>query len=219
MNTAASAARMAAKPALLLFGLTGAALSLNLLPFKAFLTLHAGLGASDALWFIVLGALACAVGVPRQIVAFAGGYVWGLAAGTLLALAAQIIGAAADLFWARVVARDWVQARLKGRLRKFDRMLSQRPFAATVALRFMPIGNNLLLNLLAGVSAVPAFGFLAGSLIGFIPQTAIFTLLGSGSRVARGTEIAIGVGLFVVSAAIGTIMLRRRAAPIEASRA
>ncbi|MGH7117488.1 MAG: TVP38/TMEM64 family protein [Acetobacteraceae bacterium] len=210
MSNAGSIVRTAVKPALLVVGLTAGALSLEFLPFKAFLTLHAGAGVTDAAWFIVVGALACAFGLPRQIVAFAGGYAWGLWIGIALALVAQIIGAAADLFWARIVARDWVQARLKGRVQKLDRMLSRRPFAATVALRFMPIGNNLLLNLLAGVSAVPVAGFLAGSLLGFVPQTVIFALLGSGSRVAQGAEIALGVALFVVSAVIGAIMLRRR---------
>ena len=216
MSGTGSAARTAAKPALLLFGLTAGALSLNLLPFREFLSLQTDLGATDAAWFVLLGALACAVGIPRQIVAFAAGYAWGLWAGTALALLAQILGAAGDLFWARIIARDWVQARLRGRIQKLDRMLSRRPFSATVALRFMPIGNNLLLNLLAGVSAVSAVGFLAGSLVGFVPQTVIFALIGSGSRIARGTEIALGAALFIVSAAIGAIMLRRRPAGIEA---
>ncbi len=215
MTNAVATARTVAKPALLLLGLTAGALSLNLLPFKAFLTLQMGSGATDAAWFVLLGALASAVGIPRQIVAFAGGYVWGFWAGTTLSLIAQILGAAADLFWARIIARDWVQARLRGRVQKLDRLLSRRPFAATLALRFMPIGNNLLLNLLAGVSAVPAFGFLAGSLVGFVPQTVIFALIGSGSRVARGTEIALGAALFVVSFVLGVIMLRWRGATSE----
>lgn len=208
-------ARSVLKPALMVSGLTAGALALDLLPFRQFLTYGTGATPTDAAWFILLAALACAVGVPRQIVAFAGGYVWGLWAGIVLALVAQIIGAAVDLFWARMIGRDWVQARLRGRIQRLDRMLSHRPFAATIALRFMPVGNNLLLNLLAGVSAVPASGFLAGSLIGFVPQTVIFALLGSGSRVAQGTEIALGVGLFIVSAVIGAIILRWRAAAVE----
>ncbi|MGH7107224.1 MAG: TVP38/TMEM64 family protein [Acetobacteraceae bacterium] len=215
MTTIGLTARSVLKPALLLSGLTAGALALDLLPFKEFLTQGTGAAPTDAAWFILLGAIACAVGVPRQIVAFAGGYVWGLGAGLALALAAQIVGAAADLFWARLIARDWVQARLRGRIQRLDRMLSRRPFAATLALRFMPIGNNLLLNLLAGVSAVPATGFLAGSLIGFVPQTVIFALLGSGSRIAQETEIALGVALFVVSSVLGAIMLRWRSAALE----
>lgn len=215
MATIGLTARSILKPALLLGGLSAGALALDLLPFKEFLSHGTGAAPTDAAWFILLGAVACAVGVPRQIVAFAGGYVWGIWAGMALALAAQVIGAAADLFWARMIARDWVQARLRGRIQRLDRMLSRRPFAATLALRFMPVGNNLLLNLLAGVSAVPAVGFLAGSLIGFMPQTVIFALLGSGSRIAQATEIALGVALFLVSSVIGAIMLRWRSAAAE----
>ncbi|MHB1303676.1 MAG: TVP38/TMEM64 family protein [Acidiphilium sp.] len=207
-----SGLKLVLKPTLLLIGLSGAALSLRLLPFAAVLKHHAGMGPVDAAWFVALGALACAVGVPRQIVAFAGGYVWGLWAGIALAMLAQAAGCAADLFWARLIARDWVQARLRGRMRRLDMMLTARPFSATLALRLMPVGNNLLLNLLAGVSAVPAAGFLAGSIVGFLPQTAIFALIGSGGRIAESTRIGAGIALFAVSVALGLFMLRRKEA-------
>lgn len=75
---------------------------------------------------------------------------------------AQVFGCAADLFWARWIARDSVQARLRGRALRLDRLLTTSPFISALTLRLMPVGNNLLLNLLAGVSAVPARGFLLG---------------------------------------------------------
>jgi uncharacterized membrane protein YdjX (TVP38/TMEM64 family) len=200
-----------AKPVLLLVGLTGSALALHFLPFGTVLKSHAHAHASvpDVALFIGLGAVACAVGIPRQIVAFAAGYAWGAALGTTMALGAQIIGCAADLYWARWVARDFVQARLRGSVQRLDRMLTTTPFIASLTLRLMPVGNNLLLNLLAGVSAVPARGFLLGSAVGYIPQTVIFALLGSGSRIARGTQIEVGVSLFVISMAIGVVLLMR----------
>ncbi len=200
-----------AKPALLVIGLTGGALALRLLPFGDILKSHAHshADARDIGLFVGLGALACAVGMPRQIVAFAAGYAWGVTIGASMALVAQVIGCAADLFWARWIARDFVQARLRGRALRLDRLLTTGPFISALTLRLMPVGNNLLLNLLAGVSAVPARGFLLGSAAGFIPQTVIFALLGSGSRIARATQIEIGVALFVVSTLIGVVLLLR----------
>jgi uncharacterized membrane protein YdjX (TVP38/TMEM64 family) len=203
--------KMVVKPALLLIGLTGGALALRLLPFGTILKSHAHTHAdfTDIALFVGLGVLACAVGMPRQIVAFAAGYAWGATIGATMALGAQIVGCAVDLFWARWIARDFVQARLRGRALRIDRVLTTRPFTAALTLRLMPIGNNLILNLLAGVSAVPARGFLLGSTVGFVPQTIIFALLGSGSCIARGTQIGIGVALFGISTLIGVALLLR----------
>lgn len=203
--------RLIGKSGLMLAGLTGAVLALHLLPFGSILKSHAQADWSDTAIFVGVGALACAVGMPRQIVAFAAGFAWGAVMGGALALLAQVIGCVVDFYWARLVGRDFVQARLRGRALKLERMLTRQPFVNALTLRLMPVGNNLLLNVLAGVSAVPARGFVLGSAIGFIPQTAIFALLGSGSRIARSTQIGLGVGLFVLSTVIGIILLRRQA--------
>jgi uncharacterized membrane protein YdjX (TVP38/TMEM64 family) len=203
--------RLIGKSALMLVGLTGAVLVLHLLPFGSILKSHAQADWSDTAIFVGFGALACAVGMPRQIVAFAAGFAWGVVMGGALALLAQVIGCVVDFYWARLVGRDFVQARLRGRALKLERTLTRQPFVNALTLRLMPVGNNLLLNVLAGVSAVPARGFVLGSAIGFIPQTAIFALLGSGSRIARSTQIGLGIGLFVLSTVIGIILLRRQA--------
>lgn len=197
------------KPLLLLAGLTGGALALHWLPLGTILKAHAHASLADAAIFIGLGALACAIGIPRQVVAFAAGFAWGVPIGGTIALAAQIVGCAADFLWARTIARDFVQARLGGAALRLDRMLTARPFMAALTLRLMPVGNNMLLNLLAGVSGVKLRGFLLGSALGFVPQTVIFALLGSGSRIARATQIEIGIGLFVVSTLVGIVLLRR----------
>ena len=66
-----------------------------------------------------------------------------------------------------------------------------------------------MLNLLAGVSAVAAGPFLLASLLGYVPQTAVFALLGDGVRVAEGVQMALAVGLFAASVALGVYLLRR----------
>lgn len=188
------------KTLLLAAGLSGAALALRFVPLMAPLHELASGRPIDAVSLVAIGAIACAVGLPRQAVAFAAGYGWGLVTGTSLALAAQMLGCAANLFWARALGQDFVRRRLGRRIARVDSTLASRPFAATLALRLLPTGNNLALNLLAGVSSLRAAPFLAASAIGYLPQTIIFVLLGQGSKVARGTEVAIGVSLLAVSA-------------------
>jgi uncharacterized membrane protein YdjX (TVP38/TMEM64 family) len=214
MANPAGALRAAAKPLLLIAGLAAAGYALRALPVHDFAQ-HAGrLG---DLSFILLGAAVCAVGAPRQIVAFAAGYAHGVWLGLLLALAAQLLGCLADLLWARLVAGAWVRALpVIGRsahLARLDAFLATHPFTATLTLRLLPVGNNLVLNLLAGAFAIRPLPFLAASALGYLPQTIVFVLLGKGIRVDRGVEIALALAAFALSTALGLLLLRRSRRP------
>jgi uncharacterized membrane protein YdjX (TVP38/TMEM64 family) len=170
----------------------------------------AGRGIVGDLVFVLVGAAACAVGIPRQAIAFAASYAFGLWAGAPLALLAQTIGCIATFGWARVLGRSWAARRVRGRLARADRFLATHPFAATLILRLLPVGSSFALNLLAGVSAVPVLPFLAASVVGYIPQTVIFALLGGGVRIGQGAQIGIAAGLFLVSGLVGLWLLRRQ---------
>lgn len=210
MSTWKSIARQALNPALLLASLVTVGLLLQ----------RAGLGdlierAGDKgpLAFVALGGLACTIGIPRQVVAYAAGLAYGFWAGSALALAAELIGCTADFWWARLLARRWTARFLaRGRMARLDRFLAANAFRATLTLRLLPIGSNVALNLLAGVSGVAAGPFLLASALGYIPQTVVFTLLGGGVRVSGATQMALAAVLMVASIALG-ITLMRRAAP------
>jgi uncharacterized membrane protein YdjX (TVP38/TMEM64 family) len=126
-----------------------------------------GQGLLGDLVFVAVGAAATAAGAPRQGVAFLGGYALGVVEGTALALAAQVLGCAVSYLWARAIGRGWAERRLAGRfghrLRPLRDVLAGSPFNATLALRLLPVGNNLALNLLAGMAGVSLLPFLAGS--------------------------------------------------------
>ncbi|WP_458094129.1 TVP38/TMEM64 family protein [Roseomonas sp. WA12] len=163
--------------------------------------------------FLAIGTAAAAAGLPRQAVAFLGGYAFGAALGVVLSLIAQLLGCAASFGWARLVGRDWAARRLEGRfgrrLRPLHDRLVARPFGATLALRLLPVGNNLALNLLAGLSGLRLAPFLAASAIGYLPQTLVFALLGDGVAVDRTAQLVLGGALFLVSVVLGAWLLRR----------
>ncbi len=191
---------------LLLAGLAAAGFALKGLG-RAALTAPAPTPAGAAA-LVCAGGLLAAAGVPRQAVAFAGGYAFGAWRGGVLAMIAQMLGCAADFWWARAVARDWARRRLRGRLARFERFLTARPFAATLTLRLLPVGNNLALNLLGGLSGLRAAPFFAASLIGYLPQTVVFALVGSGIQLQRGVQLAVGLALFAASAGLGLALVR-----------
>jgi uncharacterized membrane protein YdjX (TVP38/TMEM64 family) len=206
--------RAVARPALLLGGLVAGALALHALGRAggfdpAQLQRAFGSGATSMLAFVAIGAAGCAVGVPRQAIAFAAGYLFGFVPGLAAGWAGMLAGLCISFWYARLVGRDWAARRLPPGLRKVDRFVADNPFSATLTLRLLPVGNNLALNLLAGLSGVAFLPFLGGSAVGYLPQAIVFALLGSGVRVEREIQLVLGVLLFVLSAALGLWLLAR----------
>ena len=167
------------------------------------------IGTVGELLFVAVGGVVTALAVPRHIVSFLGGYAFGLGLGTALALAATELGCVLSFFYARLIGRPLVAKRLGARVQRIDDFLSANPFAMTLLIRLLPVGNNFATSLAAGVSRVPARPFLLGSLVGYLPQTLVFALAGSGVDVGGVWRIAIAAALFLISGVIGAWLYRK----------
>jgi uncharacterized membrane protein YdjX (TVP38/TMEM64 family) len=168
-----------------------------------------GRGLSGEVLYLAIGALLTAIGFPRQAVCFLGGYAFGFEFGTALALAASLGGCVLAFLYARLLGRSFVLSRFPDRIRRVDAFLHANPLSMTLLVRLLPVGSNVVTNLAAGVSGVRAMPFFAGSLLGYVPQTVIFTLLGSGIHFDPALRIAASVALFVVSGMLGVYLFRR----------
>jgi uncharacterized membrane protein YdjX (TVP38/TMEM64 family) len=159
--------------------------------------------------FLAAGMMMTALGFPRQAVSFLGGYGFGFGEGTVLALGATVLGCALAFYFARLVGRATVLRLFSERIRRLDKFLHDHPFSTALLIRLLPVGSNLVTNLAAGVSGVRALPFIAGSGLGFIPQTVIFALLGSGIHLDPVLRISTGVVLFLISGMLGVALFRR----------
>jgi len=168
-----------------------------------------GKGIVGEVLFLCVAGLATAVALPRHVVSFLGGYAFGVVLGTLLGLIGTLLGCVVTFFYARVIGRPLVSARLGARVQRIEDFLAAHPFWMTVLIRLLPVGNNFATNLAAGVSRVPAIPFLLGSLLGYVPQTLVFALAGSGVDVGAAWRIGIAVALFLVSGVIGAWLYRK----------
>lgn len=168
-----------------------------------------GKGVTGELLYVAVGGLVTAVAVPRHVVSFLGGYAFGLELGTALALAATEFGCVLVFFYGRFIGRPLVSERMRARVRRIEDFLAANPFSMTLLIRLLPVGNNFATCLAAGVSRVPAGPFLSGSLVGYLPQTFVFTLAGSGIEMGATARVAFAVLFFVASGAIGIWLYRR----------
>ncbi|MEQ8320338.1 MAG: VTT domain-containing protein [Rhodospirillales bacterium] len=168
-----------------------------------------GQGAIGIVVFMAAGAAFTGVGLPRHIICFLSGYAFGIVPGTVIAVFATLLGCLGTVLYARFMGRDFVQTRFPERAQKIDAFLRDNPFSMTLVIRLLPVGSNLVTNLAAGMTSVPLAWFLLGSAIGYIPQTLIFALLGSGVRVDNVWQITISVVLFLVSGILGVQLFRK----------
>ena len=167
-----------------------------------------GQGVNGALMFLLMGGLFTAVGLPRQIIAFLGGYAFSMGLGTLLGALAAVLGCMLSFSYARLFGQGFLRARLGVRAGRFDRFIHDHPFAMTVLVRLLPVGNNLLTNLAAGISSIRPSHFFLGSFLGYLPQTLVFALVGSGVHIAPTLKIALAIGLFLISGLMGAYLYR-----------
>ncbi|MGA7979059.1 MAG: VTT domain-containing protein [Chromatiaceae bacterium] len=168
-----------------------------------------GTGATGILLFLTVGAAFTGIGLPRQVFAVAAGYVYGIAAGTALALSAEMLGVLMGFLYARFFARDLVIRRYPARIRKIDDCLRAYPFSMTLAVRLFPVGNNLVVNLLAGVSNMRLMPFMAASAVGHFPQTLVFAMMGGGFAESDLVQGTLALVLFGISAGLGAHLYGR----------
>ncbi|GAC22892.1 hypothetical protein GMES_0586 [Paraglaciecola mesophila KMM 241] len=160
-------------------------------------------------YFMMFSAGAMAIGCPRQVMAFLGGYAFGFMQGTLLSVAGALIGCILCFFISRFLFRPFIKRRYAQRILRVNDFLKDKPMTKTIVIRLLPAGNNLLTNILAGVTDVKARHFLTGSAIGYIPQMAIFALMGKGIVVLSIWKIGLSVLLFCISTALSVRLYKQ----------
>ena len=157
---------------------------------------------------ILSGVLLRLVGFPRQIVAFIGGGLLGVTAGTLLSTGMAAIACATTFLMSRYFLQDWVKRRFPGVIAKLHPLLAGKPYTATLAIRLLPIGSNAITNIVAGASTIRGRAFVSASALGYIPQMLTFALMGQGMEQMSSWQISVSLSLLVCSVLLGAHLYR-----------
>lgn len=159
--------------------------------------------------FVAAGALFTGIGLSRQALAFVAGYAFGAVTGAALSLLAEMAGVILAFAVARYLAREAVVRRYGGNIRSFEDFLRGNPFLMTVAVKLFPLGSNVVLNVLAGVSSVPLRPYVLGSAVGHAPQTLIFAMVAAGVATGDHLQSILALVLFIASGLLGLYLYRK----------
>ena len=166
-------------------------------------------GLMGMLFFLVFGALATSIGLPRQMVAFIGGIAYGVFTGVFLSLCAAISGCFLTVKLSRWLFADRIAQRYPKIVAQLQSFVKDDVFIKILVLRLQPLGTNLLTNVCVGFTSIPIKLFLAASAVGYIPQMLVFALLGSGIRVGSNFQLVLSAVLLLISIVLGYLLYRR----------
>lgn len=130
--------------------------------------------------YFVVYVLMAALSLPGAIwVTLIGGAIFGVATGSIVVSFASSIGATLAFLVARFLLRDWVYDRFGNRLAAIDEGMEKDGAFYLFTLRMIPVFPFWLINLLMGLTRIPAWLFYLVSQIGMLPATVIYVNAGS----------------------------------------
>ncbi|MBJ7551183.1 TVP38/TMEM64 family protein [Marinomonas ostreistagni] len=150
-----------------------------------------------------------AIGAPRQLIAFTFGFTFGGLSGVLLALLCTILSAVLVYSLAQCLVKQALIRYFDRRYQRFREFVSVDPFSKVLLVRIFPVGSNVITNLLSGAVGVPFMAFVSASALGYLPQTIIFALAGSGFGSANQWQFIVSILLGIVSLVLTSHLYRQ----------
>lgn len=136
--------------------------------------------AVSAAWFFAAYVAVTSLGLPgAAVMTMAGGALFGFVEGVVLASFASTLGATLSCLSARYLLRRWVQQRFGSRLEPVNLGIQREGAFYLFTMRLIPVLPFFAINLLMGLTPMPARTFAWVSQLGMLPATAVFIYAGT----------------------------------------
>lgn len=99
----------------------------------------------------------------------ASGYFFGTLPGTLYSVLGSAFGSLASLLIFRYILRTWAHKRYHAKLMTVENEFNKHEIGYILSMQLFPITPFAIINILAGLSTIPAWKFLAISFVGVTP--------------------------------------------------
>ena len=175
--------------------------------------------------YVMCVVIATVLFVPGSGSMMIAGYVFGFTTGTLLSAAAITLGAQCAFLVGRLVARDWVAAKVSAnqRLAAIEAGLRDEAFLIVVLTRLSLVFPFNLLNYAYGITAVRGGTHFLATGVGMLLPVALYVYLGTLARdigqILSGAATPSALGYWVLAAGVVGISLLTWVMHRAASRA
>jgi uncharacterized membrane protein YdjX (TVP38/TMEM64 family) len=133
----------------------------------------------DELYFLIICSLRpILVVVPSSIVSIAGGTLFGPIKGFILNMLGFFLSGTIAFYISRLLGKEFIDRIIKGKVLQFDNGLEKNGFKIIFLFRFPPIFHYDIFSFAAGLTKVKYKDYIAGSLLGVIPETICYSYMG-----------------------------------------
>ncbi len=181
----------------------------------AFVAAH---GAAAAAAYFVVYVVSVALSFPgASFLTTVGGFMFGVFAGTALAVVAATIGATLIFLIARTSLGAFLAERAGPRAQRLQQGFNEDGFSYLLFLRLVPLFPFWLVNLAAALFGMRLLPYVAATAVGILPGTFVFCYFGRGLESVLKSEqpmvspgLIIGLVLLGFMALVPVIVRRRR---------
>lgn len=153
--------------------------------------------------YILIYLAVVALSIPgATILTILGGFFYGPWAGTLFVNIGATFGAFSIFLIARFFLGDSLQKKYEKQLGKFNKEIAENGKSYMLTLRLIPIFPFFLINILAGLTTLPALTFLWTTSLGIIPGSFVYAYIGY-----AGTSMTESQGIFTPQILTALILL------------
>jgi len=164
------------------------------------------------------------LGVPQWALIAGVVVAFGPLSGAFFAWIATMTSASLDFWLGRWIGAERLRRYGGGLVNRFIRIVRKNGFVTSLAVRFVPTGPFVLVNMAAGVSRMKFPAFFLGTSLGIIPKIAIVAFIGQG--LISGAEGKIAMTGFIGLAVLLLVLmifarkrLQSQVTPLHASEA
>lgn len=150
------------------------------------------------------------IGAPQWLLIAASVVAFGPQMGGLYAWVATMFSASFDFWFAKSIGASRVEALSGKLLSRVISLVRRNGLLFSFAVRLVPTGPFVLVNMAAGVSGLRYASFFAGTALGIIPKILVVVLLGQGALTAAQGERFMLLALIGAVITIGVMLLARR---------
>ncbi|MEX0693509.1 MAG: TVP38/TMEM64 family protein [Rhodospirillales bacterium] len=149
-----------------------------------------------ALGFIFAYCVMVTLSIPGAVWAtLAGGFVFGIAIGSLYTVVGATLGATVIFLIARYALADFFRARAGTAIRKMEAGFNENALSYMFVLRLVPLFPFWLVNLVPAFLGVPLRTYVIGTFFGIMPGSLVFVSVGNGLGAVfeQGGEPDLGI--------------------------
>ena len=143
---------------------------------------------TSALIFIGAYFVVVAATIPgATVLTLLGGFLFGAVRATILINIGATTGAFAIFLISRYLLGDWFQKKYAENLKKFNDEMAENGKNYMIMLRLVPLFPFFMINILAGLTKIPATTYLWTTALGIIPGSFVYAYIGYTSASLKGS--------------------------------